>query len=140
MITCTKVIKIDAGHRLLKHESKCKNVHGHEYKFEITAAVADEKYLDEVGRVIDFSRIKELVGTWLDEKWDHGFIFQEGDPIGPWLKENDMKHFQVPFPPTAENLASFLLHMANVLLQADGIKVTSVICHETSSCRAEATL
>jgi 6-pyruvoyltetrahydropterin/6-carboxytetrahydropterin synthase len=45
-------IEIDAGHRLLKHEGKCRNLHGHRYVFEVEA---QSKQLDSVGRGIDFS-------------------------------------------------------------------------------------
>ena len=31
----TKVIEIDMGHRVPNHKSKCKNLHGHRYRFEV---------------------------------------------------------------------------------------------------------
>ena len=38
------------------HESKCAHLHGHNYKFEFHCTAGS---LDNVGRVIDFSDIKE---------------------------------------------------------------------------------
>lgn len=135
-ITCVRMLEIDAGHRLQKHESKCKNAHGHRYKFEIYCE-ADQ--LDKVGRVIDFGKVKEVIGTWLDEKWDHAFIAESGDPIiEGYLRKFDQKHFVTAFPPTAENLSKFLLEKAGDLLREYGITVTKVICWETPNCRAEA--
>ena len=52
MITCTRRIQFCAGHRVMGHEGKCRNLHGHNYVVFVTAQ-ADE--LDSVGRVIDFS-------------------------------------------------------------------------------------
>lgn len=51
MITVTRVLEFDAGHRVVNHESKCATLHGHRYKVEIVAAAPG---LDSLGRVIDF--------------------------------------------------------------------------------------
>lgn len=132
MITCTRRIEIDAGHRLLNHESKCAHLHGHRYGFDITVTAAA---LDSVGRVLDFGCIKEVLGTWLDETWDHAFIVQQGDPLTEWLVDNDQKHDVLPCPPTAENLARLVGEAAQDMLDP-GIKVVSVVCHETPNCQA----
>lgn len=79
MRTITRRLEIDAGHRLMNHESKCRNVHGHRYVFEVTVGAEN---LDGSGRVIDFGVVKQELGGWLDEHWDHGFIYQRGDPVG----------------------------------------------------------
>ncbi len=136
MTTCTRILEIDAGHRLLKHEGKCRHVHGHRYRFEITCSAM----LDDVGRVLDFSVIKEVIGGWLDETIDHGFIAQDGDPIIEWLTAQGMKMCVVNFSPTAENLAEWVLTRANQLLADRWIKVTRVVCHETPNSWATATL
>jgi 6-pyruvoyltetrahydropterin/6-carboxytetrahydropterin synthase len=129
-MTITKRLEIDAGHRLMKHEGKCRNVHGHRYAFDITCS-ADK--LDEVGRVIDFSVVKAVVGGWLDEKLDHGFIAQAGDPIIEWLKLNDQKLHVVDFSPTAENLSAYVLEVAQRLLLPHGVQVRHIRCWETPS-------
>ena len=134
-LSWTRRLEIDVGHRLMRHDGKCRNVHGHRYAFEITC-VADE--LDTVGRIIDFSAVKEVVGTWLDETMDHGFVYQEGDPIGAAIAADGSKVYEVPFPPTAENLAAYVLRKANTLLAGRGIKVMLVRCHETPNCYADA--
>ena len=71
MITCTRRFQFCAGHRVHRHESKCRNLHGHNYVLFVTVTAPE---LDSLGRVIDFSIIKGLVGDWIDSKWDHGFI------------------------------------------------------------------
>ena len=58
MIEITRRLEFDAGHRVLGHEGKCKNLHGHRYSAEITVTAPD---LDGLGRVIDFGVIKEKV-------------------------------------------------------------------------------
>jgi len=134
MITITKRLEIDAGHRLLKHESKCRNVHGHRYAFEVECSA---EALDAVGRIIDFGVIKTVFGGWLDECWDHGFLVQEGDPLIPWLVENGMKHSIVPYSPTAENIAVHAYDVASSMLDAYGVAVVSMRVWETPTSVAE---
>ena len=39
MITCTRKIEFDYGHRVFKHGSKCKHIHGHRGVIEVTATL-----------------------------------------------------------------------------------------------------
>jgi 6-pyruvoyltetrahydropterin/6-carboxytetrahydropterin synthase len=132
MLTITRRLEIDAGHRLVNHESKCKNVHGHRYVFEVE--VRGE--LDQVGRVIDYGVIKSTLGGWLDSHWDHGFIAEDGDPLVETLLRYGMKVFVLNAPPTAENIAKYFFGIASGLMQQSGITVVSVTVHETPNCKA----
>ena len=134
MLTITRRLEFDAGHRLKNHESKCRNVHGHRYVALITCRAPE---LDTVGRVIDFGKIKEIVGSWLDEKWDHGFIFEAGDIIGEGIASTDTKTFEMATPPTAENMSKFLFRVAFDFLKAYDIEVTNVRLYETPNCYAD---
>lgn len=134
VVTATKFMDVEAGHRLVNHESKCRNYHGHHYRFEITCfAMA----LDDVGRVIDFSDIKRFVGGWLDEHWDHAMIVQAGDELIPHFERMGMKHYVLPFAPTAENLAMHVLSVARTVLPPH-ISIQRVRCWETPTCYADA--
>jgi 6-pyruvoyltetrahydropterin/6-carboxytetrahydropterin synthase len=133
-------LEIDAGHRVYGHEGKCAHVHGHRYKFEIHATATE---LDIVGRVIDFSIIKEKIGQWLDDNWDHGMILWVSDPVSQeWISPVTYlyghKYFLLPYNPTAENLADFLLDKANELLKRTEVRVFKVVCWETPNCWASA--
>lgn len=134
--TITRVLEFDAGHRLVGHEGKCANMHGHRYRAEITCTA---KSLDGVGRVIDFAKIKELVGGWIDENWDHGFIYNVEDPIaGEFFDKNHtQKNFRVQCEPTAENMSRILANIAQGLLTPYSISVCTVRLYETPNCWAE---
>jgi 6-pyruvoyltetrahydropterin/6-carboxytetrahydropterin synthase len=151
--TIVRKFGIDSGHRVVGHEGKCASCHGHRYLFEIHAQ--PEEGLDEIGRVIDFSQIKEIVGVWLDSQWDHSMILWEKDPIAKLWSNHCLddegwregegplfghKIFLLPNNPTAENLASYLLTKSNELLNKNGIIITKVVCHETPNCSAEVSL
>lgn len=142
MISCTRRIQFCAGHRVLRHEGKCANPHGHNY-VALFQAEADE--LDSVGRVIDFSVLKDKIGGWIDQHWDHGFIyFAEDRDMWESLENRNgaqWKTFRLPSNPTAENLAEhLLLVVCPDVLQGTGVRVTKVTLWETENCFAEVTL
>ena len=140
MITCTRRIQFCAGHRVHRHESKCRNFHGHNYVAFFEAVAPD---LDAVGRVIDFSVLKEKLGGWIDRHWDHGFLYWRED-VEAWQAlqlVQQQKIFVLPDNPTAENMASYLLLVVCVeQLEGTGVTVRKVIIWETENCHAEATL
>jgi 6-pyruvoyltetrahydropterin/6-carboxytetrahydropterin synthase len=143
LIFCSRRIEFDAGHRLLNHEGKCKHLHGHRYA-AIFSCYAASNELDDVGRVIDFGKIKEMVGGWIDDHLDHKMILNSDDPLKFWMKQNGQVDAYYLMPPdanpTAENLAVLLLAVANTLLEDYGIQVRQVRLYETPNCYADALL
>jgi 6-pyruvoyltetrahydropterin/6-carboxytetrahydropterin synthase len=126
--------EIQCGHRVCDHEGKCKNLHGHSYIFHLKC-ISNE--LDSLGRVIDFSVIKELICTWLDNNWDHRLILWEEDPWLQTLIQIDSSIVTIPYNPTAENLAKYLIEMIGPKLFANlPITLTEVTVQETSKCSA----
>lgn len=65
------------GHRLLNYAGKCRNLHGHNGRAVIVLA---SEHLDSRGMLMDFSDIKKVVRTWIDEQLDHRMILHENDP------------------------------------------------------------
>jgi 6-pyruvoyl-tetrahydropterin synthase len=144
MITCTRQLEFDAGHRVHRHESKCRNAHGHRYRI-LLEAVADETAnpLDPLGRVIDFSALKDRVGTYIDTYLDHGFLcFSEDDEILEALQKiAGQKIYLMPYNPTAENIAHHFLHViCPEVLKGTVVNITKVTVFETPNCFAVATL
>lgn len=140
-ITCTRKIHFCSGHRVFNHEGKCANAHGHNYYAHI---VAQADSLDAIGRVIDFSVLKEKIGSWIDYNWDHTFLVYEKDvEMVRVLKSisSPKAPFICPFNPTAENMAIYLLHeVSPKQLQGTNVTVVKVIIYETENCCAEAAL
>lgn len=140
-ITAIRDIHFDAAHRLIGHEGKCRFIHGHHYTVELHAEAAG---LDPLGRVIDFSVLKERVGFWLDLWWDHNIILSQedqllGDVIGPWTKDA-LGACYLPYNPTAENIGRYVLsEVCPNVLSGTGVLVVKVVVHETPNCRAEVT-
>ena len=139
-LTIMRRIKFCAGHRLHRHGGKCEFFHGHNYvaDFYVTA---DE--VDDVGRVIDFADLKKLFKGWLDEHWDHGFVLNKTDDNGIAAVKmvEPCKYFVLPYNPTAENMAIYLLYeVCPKLLAATGATATKVVIWETEEAFAEASL
>lgn len=138
MITVTRRLEFDAAHRVLGHEGKCKNLHGHRYVAEIKVWANG---LDTLGRVIDFSVIKEKVGKWIDERWDHNVLLNSSDPIAHHISmlENEDKspYLFMSKNPTAENIAKELYEVASHILKSDIIQIKRVRIYETPNCWAD---
>jgi 6-pyruvoyltetrahydropterin/6-carboxytetrahydropterin synthase len=140
MITATRRLQYAIGHRVYKHESKCRALHGHNYVFLLTARAPE---LDALGRVIDFGVLKERFGTWLEMHWDHGFLLWEQDEeaIAAVRMVSGQKYSLLPWNPTAENIARFLLEVVGPrLLQDTHVELMRVVVYETENCIAEVTL
>lgn len=138
-ITCTRRIEFDYGHRVFQHESKCRHIHGHRGVVEITVVAP----LDKLGRVIDFSVLKERIGGWIDANWDHNMIvFRDDQEVIHALRTiSDIRDpFMLPYNPTAENMARYLLEVVcPVLLDDTGVEAVKVVLWETPNGKAEAT-
>ena len=135
MFVIERSFSIAVGHRLSKHQGKCKNFHGHNYK--ILVAVRAEN-LDDNGMVLDFSELDNIVKEFLD-KFDHSLIVNQDDDIcneiSRTLIEHDMSVIRVSNEPTAENFACEIYHyVATKLPQNVGMDYVAV--YETDRSRA----
>lgn len=85
MYKIVKTMEVSGAHKLkLNYESKCEQLHGHNWIIKI---YCKSEQLDENGMVIDFTHIKKKIS----EKLDHKYL-------------NDI----LDFNPTAENIAKWI--------------------------------
>ncbi|MCK6506094.1 6-carboxytetrahydropterin synthase [Myxococcota bacterium] len=138
MLTCTRRIEWDAMHRIPRHESKCRAFHGHRYVAEITC---DAPELDDRGRVVDFGVVKERVGGWVDQHWDHTAILMRTDPEAAPVAEANARLgrpvYWLDQPPTAEVIVAALAVVAQELLADTGVTVVAIRLWETPNGSAE---
>lgn len=79
-----------SAHNLRGYKGKCEELHGHNWKVEIT--VSSNK-LDKIGMVMDFKYLKAKLNEVLD-KLDHKYL-------------NDLPYFK-KVNPTSENIAKYI--------------------------------
>ncbi len=129
MFSVTREISFCYGHRLLDYDGKCKHLHGHNGTAVITLA-SDQ--LDQLGMVMDFTRLKRVVGAWIDEALDHKMILHKDDPALPFMRQQGEPVHVLDVNPTAENLAKLIFDFA----AAQGFPVAEVALWETDVCCA----
>lgn len=138
-LSLVRQLSFCAGHRLLGHEGKCAFCHGHNYRVDLEVT---SDTVDAVGRLIDFSVLKRLFQGWLDEHWDHGFLLHEKDENAQaaFRLLTPTKWFTLPYNPTAENMARYLLEVvAEELLRETPVRATRITVWETDESYAVAT-
>ncbi|MCP8713285.1 6-pyruvoyl tetrahydropterin synthase family protein, partial [Streptomyces sp. AC04842] len=81
MISVTRRLEFDAGHRIPDHRSQCRNMHGHRYVLEITLTgdIVQAPGESDNGMLMDFADIKRIAKTHVVDVWDHAFLVYEGD-------------------------------------------------------------
>ena len=120
----------DSAHFLSGYEGKCRNLHGHRWKLEVT--VSSENLVREGqirGMIVDFGELKKDVKNLADE-FDHCLIIEKGtlkEKTMEVLTEEEFKIIQVDFRPTAENFARYFYER----MQKAGYKVSLVKVYET---------
>jgi 6-pyruvoyltetrahydropterin/6-carboxytetrahydropterin synthase len=108
-----------AGHALRNYRGKCENVHGHNYRCQVTLEGAE---LDDIGLLVDFVELKRVVHGVLD-RMDH-----------QWL--NEFPPFDV-LNPSAENMARYIYEQVSEGLNIrEGVRVGLVRLWETDTANA----
>ncbi len=126
MYKVTKHIDFCYGHRLLNYDGQCRHLHGHNGRIEVD--IESDK-LDARGMVVDFSDIKRVLKTWIDETLDHRMLLNKADPLVPVLQQRGEFHYLMDENPTAENIAKLIFSHA----RSQGLPVVEVRLWETPS-------
>ena len=107
-----------AGHALRNYHGRCENVHGHNYRVQVTLAGTE---LDQAGLLVDFSEVKRVLHAVVD-RMDHQFL-------------NDVAPFDV-LNPSAENMARYIYEEIGRQMPPGGARVDAVKLWETDTASA----
>ena len=66
----TRTFTFEAAHQLPWHAGKCRRLHGHSYRLEVTV----EGPIGEHGIVVDFADIREAVERDVIARFDHQYL------------------------------------------------------------------
>ena len=90
---------------------------------------------------MDFADLKARCKGWLDEHWDHSFLVSDQDEnaIAALKMVQPFRLFVMPYNPTAENMAKYLLEeVCPKILLGTGSEASRVRIWETEESYAEA--
>jgi len=104
-----------AAHNLINYQGDCENLHGHNWKVEVTVAATE---LDNAGLAIDFKILKAYTKEIL-AKLDHKYL-------------NDLEAFKTQSP-SSENIARFLFEELSAPLAQKNVTVDSVKVWESEN-------
>lgn len=142
-----KVIEIENGHMLSKHNDKCKNPHGHSRQVEL---ILESNELDQNDMVCDFSVLKLALKGFLDS-FDHAMCINTKDPMYKSFKKTygDRVIGFDGVDPTTEVIAKLIFDQVKDSLDeyskkktqpyilAKGVRLVRVRVWETSTSWAE---
>ncbi len=144
MLTITRKMEFDAGHRIPDHNSQCRNLHGHRYTLLITLTgdVVQQDGQSDNGMIMDFGDIKALAHEHLVKRWDHAFIVFEKDTVVRNFLDSmpDHKTVVIDRVPTVENLAQIAFDLLKQVYHGrygHQLALAKVTLYETPNCWAE---
>lgn len=109
-ISVTKVFTFDCAHHLNDYEGKCRNVHGHTYKLEVTV----KGVTDKNGLVIDFHDLNDMVEDKVLSHIDHKYLNEVFD-----------------FNPTCENTGLWIWEQIQKEIAGTGCSLEKILLWET---------
>lgn len=133
----TKTFTFDSGHRLSNYIGKCRSLHGHTYKLEITIGGK----INKLGMVMDFGDIKKLFKRSIDSRFDHKTLLFDKDPVNKRLADaipdGEDWIVWVDYNPTAENIVKEIFNTLHDELKNTNNQLVKVKLWETPTSFAE---
>lgn len=140
-IRITKQFSFETGHALYGYDGKCKNVHGHSYRLNVTVIgmpISDNTNV-KFGMVIDFSDLKKIVKEEIVNVFDHATVFNKNTPhveLAKELKDRGHNVLLVDYQPTSEMM---VIDFSKKIMKRlpSNIKLHSLKLQETATSFAE---
>lgn len=107
-----------AAHNLINYQGDCENLHGHNWKVEVSVTAND---LDQAGLGIDFKVLKREAGAIINEL-DHKYL-------------NENPAF-LTISPSSEQISKYLYHRISERINNGNIKVASITVWESENASA----
>lgn len=115
MVCITRVFTFDSAHMLKEHDGKCKFLHGHTYKLEVTI----KGNINKNGMVIDFKELKIMVKENVVDYVDHRYLNELFD-----------------FNPTCEMIILWIWEKLKDKIKVMGCYLEKIVLWETPTCFA----
>ena len=106
-----------AAHQLRGYKGKCENMHGHNWRVQVS--ISSEK-LNDIGIVIDYNDLKKVTNETISAL-DHSYL----NEVFPFTEIN----------PSSENIAKWIFESLKKRLE-DSVKVNSITVWESENSSA----
>jgi 6-pyruvoyltetrahydropterin/6-carboxytetrahydropterin synthase len=106
-----------AAHQLKMVAAKCENLHGHNWKIEVSLVGKDLK--TDAGILMDFGVLKKHVADIMDDL-DHKFL-------------NELEWFGDNMPPSSENIARYVAKSLMTRITDKDVRVARVTAWESEN-------
>lgn len=140
-IRITKQFTFETAHALHGYDGKCKNMHGHSYKLDVTVIgepISDNSHV-KFGMVIDFGDLKKIVNSEIVDIFDHATVLNKNTPhteLAKTLIDYGHNVLLVNYQPTTEMMVIDFASKISALL-SENIKLHSLRLSETTTSYAE---
>ncbi len=110
--------QFSAAHQLRGYKGKCEDLHGHNWRVQIT--VSSDK-LNDIGMVIDFHELREMTGEVISSL-DHSFL----NDVFPFTEIN----------PSSENMAKWIYESLKKKVESRNCTMSSITVWENETASA----
>jgi 6-pyruvoyltetrahydropterin/6-carboxytetrahydropterin synthase len=139
-VRLTKVFTFEMAHALFNYAGKCRNIHGHSYKLEVTISGSPRNIPGdpEDGLLVDFGELKTWVNKAVINEYDHSLVMKKdySNALNKALTENFERLLYVDFQPTCENLIIDFAHKIEQNLPGE-VNLHHLVLHETTTAYCE---
>jgi len=111
-------VSFSAAHQLRGYKGKCENMHGHNWKVQISVMSED---LNDIDLVLDFHDLKRMAREVI-APLDHAFL----NDIFPFTEKN----------PSSENMAKWIFDSMKKKISDNAIRVSAVTVWESDTASA----
>ena len=111
-------VSFSAAHQLRGYHGKCENMHGHNWKVQVSVMA---ETLNEIDLAIDFHDLKRMAREVV-APLDHAYL----NDIFPFTEKN----------PSSENMAKWIFDSMKKKITEDNVRVSSVTVWESDTASA----
>lgn len=132
-------MRFESAHRfVLASSPKCQTPHGHTWWVTLEVGSKSSTLNDE-SMVVEFSKIKSVWRSFVDETVDHSFFYNSKDPLIESMQKHipNFRGLEFPSDPTTELISALFFIKAEAILAGlpqtlrDQLFVQSIIIDET---------
>lgn len=111
-------VSFSAAHQLREYQGKCENMHGHNWKVQVSVMA---ETLNEIDLAIDFHDLKRMANEVI-APLDHAFL----NDIFPFTEKN----------PSSENMAKWIFDSMKKKITDERVRVSAVSVWESDTASA----